>query len=59
MAPVGSAESLAAALGAGADSVYFGVEGLNMRAHSASRFSVDDLGRMARTLRRARPCAAT
>ena len=48
MAPVGSAESLAAALGAGADSVYFGVEGLNMRAHSASRFSVDDLGRMAR-----------
>ena len=31
MAPVGSFESLTAALGAGADAVYFGVEGLNMR----------------------------
>ncbi len=48
MAPVGSAESFAAALNAGADSVYFGIEGLNMRAHSASHFTIDDLGRMAR-----------
>ncbi len=43
MAPVGSRESLAAALKAGADSVYFGIEALNMRAHSASKFTVDDL----------------
>ena len=43
MAPVGSRESLAAALNAGADSIYFGVEQLNMRAHSASTFTVDDL----------------
>ncbi len=43
MAPAGSRESLAAALQAGADSVYFGIEALNMRAHSASRFTIDDL----------------
>lgn len=43
MAPVGSRESLAAALKAGADSIYFGVEQLNMRAHSASRFTIADL----------------
>ena len=43
MAPVGSRESLAAALNAGADSIYFGVEQLNMRAHSASTFTIDDL----------------
>ncbi len=43
MAPVGSRESLAAAIKAGADSIYFGIEALNMRAHSASRFTIDDL----------------
>lgn len=43
MAPAGSFDSLSAALNAGADSVYFGVEHLNMRSHSASRFSIDDL----------------
>ena len=43
MAPVGSRESLAAAIQAGADSVYFGIEKLNMRAHSASTFTIDDL----------------
>lgn len=43
MAPVGSHESLAAALRAGADSIYFGIENLNMRAHSASTFTIDDL----------------
>ena len=43
MAPVGSRESLAAALQAGADSIYFGIERLNMRAHSASTFTIDDL----------------
>lgn len=49
MAPVGSPESLAAALQAGADSIYFGIENLNMRAHSASTFTIDDLKRMAPT----------
>lgn len=48
MAPVGSYESLAAALKAGADSVYFGIEALNMRAHSAGRFTIDDLREIAR-----------
>lgn len=43
MAPVGSWESLAAALQAGADSVYFGIEKLNMRSHSSSNFTHDDL----------------
>lgn len=48
MAPVGSLESLAAALRAGADSIYFGIEQLNMRAHSASTFTIDDLRHIAR-----------
>ena len=43
MAPVGSYESLAAAIKAGADSVYFGIEHLNMRARSAANFTTDDL----------------
>ncbi len=43
MAPVGSKESLAAAIQAGADSIYFGIEKLNMRAGSASAFTIDDL----------------
>ena len=43
MAPVGSYESLSAALQGGADSVYFGVEGLNMRARSSANFTLDDL----------------
>lgn len=51
MAPVGSPESLAAALRAGADSIYFGIERLNMRAHSASTFTIDDLRRIARECR--------
>ena len=49
MAPVGSRESLAAALQAGADSIYFGIERLNMRAHSASAFTIDDLREIAQT----------
>ena len=49
MAPVGSDESLAAAVRAGADSVYFGIEGLNMRSHSANNFTVEDLHRIAKT----------
>ena len=51
MAPVGSPESLAAALRAGADSVYFGIGRLNMRSHSASAFTIDDLRRIARECR--------
>ena len=43
MAPVGSRESLAAAIQAGADSVYFGVGQLNMRSHSANHCTLDDL----------------
>lgn len=43
MAPVGSRENLAAAINAGADSVYFGIGKLNMRSHSANPFNIDDL----------------
>lgn len=43
MAPVGSYESLAAAISAGADAVYFGIEGLNMRSRSSANFTVDDM----------------
>ena len=43
MAPVGSFESLAAAINAGADAVYFGIEGLNMRSRSSSNFNLEDL----------------
>ena len=51
MVPVGSRESLAAAIQAGSDSVYFGIEKLNMRAHSASTFTIDDLREIAQTCR--------
>ena len=47
MAPVGSHESLAAAIHAGANSVYFGIGKLNMRAHSANAFGIDDLKEIA------------
>ncbi len=46
MAPVGSFESLAAAVHAGADSVYFGIEQLNMRAKSSNNFTTEDLKRI-------------
>ena len=52
MAPVGSYESLAAALQGGADAVYFGVEGLNMRAKSSANFTLDDLRTIADFCRR-------
>lgn len=51
MAPVGSYESLHAALDAGAGSVYFGIEGLNMRARSSVNFTLDDLRSIAATCR--------
>ncbi|KAA6329818.1 putative protease YdcP [termite gut metagenome] len=43
MAPVGSRDSLAAAIQGGADSVYFGIEHLNMRARSSNSFTINDL----------------
>lgn len=52
MAPVGSYESLMAAIQAGAGSVYFGVEHLNMRARSAANFSLTDLKNIASTASR-------
>ena len=47
MAPVGSYESLMAAIQGGADSVYFGIEGLNMRSRSSNNFTIDDLRKIA------------
>jgi putative protease len=47
MAPAGSYESLMAAIQGGADSVYFGVEVLNMRAASSANFTLDDLRKIA------------
>jgi len=49
MAPVGSRESLAAAIQAGAGSVYFGIGQLNMRSHSANHFNIEDLREIAAT----------
>lgn len=49
MAPVGSYESLSAAIDAGAGSVYFGVGKLNMRSHSANHFDLSDLRQIAET----------
>ena len=46
MAPAGSWESLQAAIQAGADSVYFGIERLNMRSRSSSNFTTEDLHRI-------------
>ena len=47
MAPVGSYESLVAAVQGGADAIYFGIEGLNMRSNSANNFTIDDLHKIA------------
>ena len=55
MAPVGSYESLAAAIRAGADAVYFGVGKLNMRSASAANFTLDDLGRIVASARKVNP----
>lgn len=51
MAPVGCFESLAAAIQAGADSVYFGIQGLNMRSGSANNFTIEDLKTIAEICR--------
>ena len=47
MAPVGCYESLAAAIQAGANSIYFGIQGLNMRSASANNFTIEDLKKIA------------
>ena len=52
MAPVGSYESLTAAIQGGADSVYFGIEGLNMRSRSSNNFTLDDLREIATICRK-------
>lgn len=49
MAPAGSWESLSAAIKAGADSVYFGIENLNMRSRSSNNFTTEDLKEIVRT----------
>ena len=46
MAPVGSYESLAAAVQGGADAVYFGIGGLNMRDKSSVNFTTEDLAQI-------------
>ena len=46
MSPVGSYESLMAAIQAGAGSVYFGVGKMNMRSRSSANFTLDDLARI-------------
>lgn len=53
MSPVGSYESLQAAIQGGADAVYFGVGKLNMRSRSAANFTLDDLPRLASIAREA------
>lgn len=54
MAPVGSYESLHAAINAGANSIYFGVEQLNMRAKSAANFTLEDLAQIVQICREAK-----
>jgi len=49
MAPVGSRESLAAAIQAETDAIYFGIGQLNMRSHSANHFDINDLHEIAET----------
>jgi putative protease len=51
MSPVGSYESLMAAIQGGADSIYFGIEGLNMRSKSSNNFTIDDLHNIAKICR--------
>ena len=53
LAPAGAFDSLTAAIDAGADAVYFGVEQLNMRARSANNFTLEDLPEVSRLCRAA------
>lgn len=49
LAPAGSMDCITAAINAGADAVYFGVEQLNMRTRSSGGFSIDDIKEVVRT----------
>jgi len=53
MAPAGSFESLAAAINAGCDSVYFGVQHLNMRSRAANNFNLNDLDEVVKKCKKA------
>jgi len=53
-APAGSLESLSAAIRSGADSVYFGIEKLNMRSHSSANFTLKDLAKIAKRCNKAK-----
>ncbi len=55
MAPVGSYASLMAAIQGGADSVYFGIENLNMRSKSSQNFTIDDLKEITRICKENKP----
>ena len=57
MAPAGNFESLQAALDNGADSVYFGVEQLNMRARASINFTLDDLEEISKRCKEKNPLA--
>lgn len=52
MAPAGSYDSLTAAIQGGADSIYFGIEGLNMRSRSSNNFTIEDLHQIAGTCKK-------
>ncbi len=52
MAPAGSYESLMAAIQGGADSIYFGIEGLNMRSRSSNNFTIEDLHEIVRVCKK-------
>jgi len=54
MAPAGSYDSLAAAIQGGADSIYFGIEKLNMRSKSSNNFTIDDLHEIAKICKKHR-----
>lgn len=54
MAPVGSFESLSAAIKSGCDSIYFGVEQLNMRARSAHNFSLEEIAEVVKRCKKAK-----
>ena len=51
MSPAGSYESLMAAIQGGADSIYFGIEGLNIRTRSSNNFTIADLRKIAKICR--------
>ena len=52
MAPAGGWDSLSAAIRSGADSIYFGIENLNMRSRSSANFAISDLAKIAEKCRR-------